>query len=109
MPMGRSCFAPASSSTRSTLTARTTSSLFGAISGTPDYVLPPYHIPIPLADNPLMTPGRPSCVKANRVGYFRRDRIGHFRGTMPDDPLEVVVTMFDNLTDDDKFDAWING
>jgi mRNA-degrading endonuclease toxin of MazEF toxin-antitoxin module len=76
-----------------------------AISTTPDYTCPPYHIEIPIRPKwHKLDPG--SRVKCNWAGDVPQSDVIRSLGMIDSETLEIVVEWFDRLFNDDSFNDW---
>lgn len=75
-----------------------------AISTTPDYDCPPYHITIPPSAGHKLDPG--SQVKCNWLADVSQSQVIRNLGYIDDDTLELAVDWFDRLYADKSFTDW---
>ena len=75
-----------------------------AISTTPDYDCPPYHIIVPSADHHRLVAG--SQVKCNWAVDVEQSKVSGNLGYLDADTMEKVVGWFEKLVDDETFEDW---
>ena len=75
-----------------------------AISTTPDFDCPPYHVTIPPSSSHRLDPG--SQVKCNWAADARQSDVIRHLGSIDDETLQKVVDWFDRLYADESFTDW---